>query len=444
LAEVALRAGGVWIASLLLLPLIGAPLVTRSKAGRLSIPARFALAAACGAVVLSFVMTVWALAGWHWNLTVLVATGLALCALLRRFLPDSGQGARNQGNRSILERAAIPILILSVAASFVAAASASASAADLLLFWGPKAQAFAAARTIDAGFLRDPFLEYMHASYPPLVTNLTALTSMAAGRFAWGAATLVFPILLTLLAAALPSLLRLAAPPSMAMAAAAVAIAASGFLGDALDIGGNGDMPLLFFEALAAALLVGSWALGNGGQLFAGLMLAGAASTKVEGLPFALGIGLLFLIVRRKEIRWPAAALRLLLPPAFCVATWFAFGAARRLFFGYRGYGTVFEIHWERLWLVLSSIGEALFSAGWALPFLLPLAVLLLTRGRWRLAVIPVGPALLLAGFFVFTYLHGDPNPRLWIIWSAGRIFLPVAVLFTIAAAARAGSEAAA
>jgi hypothetical protein len=50
---------------LLLLPLIGAPLVTRSKAGQLSLPARFALAAGCGAVVLSFVITVWALAGWH-------------------------------------------------------------------------------------------------------------------------------------------------------------------------------------------------------------------------------------------------------------------------------------------------------------------------------------------------------------------------------------------
>ncbi len=87
-------------------------------------------------------------------------------------------------------------------------------------------------------------------------------------------------------------------------------------------------------------------------------------------------------------------------------------------------------------WL-LSSIGQALSSAGWALPFLLPLAVLLATKGRWRLALIPVGTALLLAGFFVFTYLHGDPNLRLWILWSAGRIFSPVAALLTVAAAAR-------
>jgi len=86
---------------------------------------------------------------------------------------------------------------------------------------------------------------------------------------------------------------------------------------------------------------------------------------------------------------------------------------------------------------VISSIGQALFSAGWALPFLLPLAVLLAITGRWSLAVIPVGTAALLAGFFIFTYLHGDPNPRLWILWSAGRIYSPVAVLLAIAAAAR-------
>jgi hypothetical protein len=65
LAEVALRAGAVWIGSLLLLPLMAAPLVTRRKAGSFPLPARFALGAGCGAVVLSFLMTLWALAGWR-------------------------------------------------------------------------------------------------------------------------------------------------------------------------------------------------------------------------------------------------------------------------------------------------------------------------------------------------------------------------------------------
>jgi hypothetical protein len=336
-----------------------------------------------------------------------------------------------------LERASILILILSVAASLVAAASGSASSADLIFFWGPKAQAFATAHTIDADFLGQPLLDHLQVSYPPLVTNVGAFASLAAGRFAWGASILVFPLLAGLLAFALPSLLGLVAPRPAALALSALAVSTAGLLGDTFDIAGNGDMPLLFFEAVAAALLVGPWALEKGGQFLAGLMLAGAASTKVEGLAFALGIALLFLIVRRKEIRWIAAALRLVLPTALCLTAWFAFGATRRLFFGYRGYGRVFEIYWKLLPLVLSSIGQALFSAGWALPFLLPLAVLLATRGRWRLAVIPAGTSLLLASFFVFTYLHETSSLRLWIVWSAGRIFSPVAVLLTIAAAAR-------
>src|SRR5262249_41616614 len=308
LAEMSLRAGFLWISSLLLVLLAGSPLVLLPDFSRLSLPARAALAAACGAVTLSFLMTLWALAGWSWSIPVLVAAAFGVSLLLRSLFPSSIISPPIRDRRTAMERVAVGLLVLSVGVAFVATATGSASSVDLILFWGPKAQAFAASRTIDSGFLSDPSLKYLHTSYPPLETNLTAFASIAAGCFAWGAATLVFPILLALLAAALPSLLRLATPPAIAMSAAALAVAGCGFLGDAFDIAGNGDMPLLFFETLAGALLIGTWALEKGGQLLAGLMLAGAASTKVEGLPFALGIGLLFLLVRRKEIRNIVAA----------------------------------------------------------------------------------------------------------------------------------------
>jgi hypothetical protein len=58
------------------------------------------------------------------------------------------------------------------------------------MFWGPKAQAFAAARTVDTRVLSDPLQDYPHPSYPPLVTSLYALGTIAASRFPWGAATL--------------------------------------------------------------------------------------------------------------------------------------------------------------------------------------------------------------------------------------------------------------
>jgi hypothetical protein len=59
------------------------------------------------------------------------------------------------------------------------------------------------------------------------------------------------------------------------------------------------------------------------------------------------------------------------------VGTWFAFGATRRIFYGYPSYGRLFDVHWDRVSLVFSEIGSVLWSAGWALPCLLPLAALI-------------------------------------------------------------------
>jgi len=383
-------------------------------------------------------MNLWALAGWRWNVPLLVAASLVVCLLLRIGMPLADSAPLGLSERfSRGERAGMVLLGLTVCSSFIAAGTASASSSDLILFWGPKAQVFAQARTIDAGFLSAPYLEYLHAPYPPLVPNIWAFASIVAGRFPWGAATLTFPLLLALLATALPGFLRLAAPRPTAVASAALCMATIGYLGDVLDIAGNGDMPLFFFEALATALLIGPWALQKSGQLVAGLLLAGAVSAKVEGLPFGLIAGILFLFFRVKARRGPAA--RLFLPSLACLAAWFAFGASRKLFYGYEGYGKTFEIYWERASLVAAAIGKALFDAGYALPWALALLFLLLVGGSWRRALIPCGAALGLAAFFFFTYLHGQPDPTLWISWSAGRIFTPIAVLLALGAAARGG-----
>ena len=42
--------------------------------------------------------------------------------------------------------------------------------------------------------------------------------------------------------------------------------------------------------------------------------------------------------------------------------------------------------------------------------------------------------AALMAGFFVFTYLHLE-DPSQWISWSAGRVFSPLLALLAVAAA---------
>lgn len=141
----------------------------------------------------------------------------------------------------MLERSALLLSGLSILAALVATLSSAATSPDLLYFWGPKAQAFAAARTIDASFLRDSTLLYMHPSYPPLVTNLLAFASQVAGRFPWLAATLTLPLLLAALALALPGVLRLAAPRRLAWASSALILAALGYFGHGLGIAGNAD-----------------------------------------------------------------------------------------------------------------------------------------------------------------------------------------------------------
>jgi hypothetical protein len=48
---------------------------------------------------------------------------------------------------------------------------------------------------------------------------------------------------------------------------------------------------------------------------------------------------------------------------------------------------------------------------------------------------IPLGVVAVLVAFFVFTYLH-QPDPTLWIAWSAARILSPLIPLFVLATVA--------
>ena len=437
-----MKAGYVWLASFAGLPLAGWPLLVHASYGGLSLPTRIGLAFASGAALLSGWMTALALAGIRWHPAVLLALAVSTAFLLR--IPLSSESAtarapREEAPASLLEKSALLLSALSILALLAAVFASTCTSPDLLSFWGPKAQAFAAAGTIDAAFLREPALLYMHPSYPPLVTNVTAFATQVAGRFAWGAATLTLPMLLAVLALALPGVLRLAAPRRLAWASSALIVAALGYLGHVLIMAGNADPWLWTFETLAMAILIGPAARTRAGQLLAGLLLAGAVTAKVEGLLFALPAVALFLLLRRREIRVGRAAVLLLVPGAVSLGAWFWFEASRQVFHGYEQYGRFLEVHGDRLPLVLSEIGRALWSAGWALPYLLPLAALLAAPAGRRLLWLPVGVSLFLCVFSVFTYLHGGPDPSDWIGWSAGRVFSPIPAFLAIAAACRSG-----
>jgi hypothetical protein len=430
-----LSAGGAWLAVFLLLPVAGWPLLSHPGFARFSTPARIVLAGGVAALLLSFAMTACALFGLAWREIPLLVAAALLAGAIRGLLPGD---AAHQPKR---ERAAAPTVaaallsFLAVLAALAATVSAAATSPDLLFFWGAKAQEFASARTVDAAFLGSPLVGYMHPYYPPLVTNLYAFATMTAGRFSWTAATLTFPLLLAALAVGLPGVLGSTFRRAAAAATSALAVAAVAYLGIEAEIGGNGEMPLLLFETLAVAVLLSPEAGSAPAQVLAGLLLAGAATAKVEGLPFAAAAAALFLLARPDAARpfWKSAA-RLVVPTVVALGAWFAFGASRSLFHGYTEYGklvTLYPDHWRS---VFRAMLTTLAGTGHGLPYLVPLLCLLFSGRLRRPSLLPLGTAAALLAFLIFTYFHREGDPSLWISWSAARVLSPVAVLLALAA----------
>jgi hypothetical protein len=432
-----MRAGYLWLASFAVFPLVGAPFVGHPAFRRFGIVGRIVLAGGVGMVLLSATMTVWALAGWRWGPVLVVmsaAVAFALRWLLRSHLPLLPARREEAREPRSVTAIALAVIAVSTLAALLATLAARSTSPDLLLFWGPKAQQFAAARTIDAGFLSAPYLEYLHVYYPPLVTNVFAFGAIAAGRLPWLAATLTFPLLLTATAVGLFGILRADAPAPRAAAATALVVSALGLAGIQSSVAGNAEPFLLFFELLAVALLVTPAARSDAGKLLAGLLLAGAAGAKVEGLPFVGAVAVLFLLLDRGAARpFARSAVLLLAPTIVSIGAWLAFGATRKVFFGYKGYGRSLEFHWDHLSGVVSAIGSALWKAGYALPFAVPILVLLATRPKGCRALLPIGVAAALSVFLLLTYLQSAQDPRLWIAWSAARTFSPVTALLALA-----------
>lgn len=434
----------LWLGSFLLLALAGAPLLLHPAFSRIPPAGRALLAGAAGAALTSFAMTAAALLGIPWSVPAVLAAAALLALALRPALgaassrspetPNPAQ-ARPAGPRTAMLVAAV-LCAVAVAAALLATAAGSASSPDLLFFWGPKAQQFAASRTVDAAYLAQPLLRYMHPYYPPLVTNLYALASIVAGRMSWTAATFLFPSLLAALAVGLPGILRTAMRPLTASATTALAVCAIACVGMKADIGGNAEMPLLLFETLGVAVLLSPLAQGPAGQLLGGLLLSAVVSAKVEGLPFALAAIAAFVWMRRRSSSPGPALARLLGPAALALAAWFAFGEKTHLFRGYSGEGGLFRLHLENAPVAANAIAVALASTAYGLPYLVPLICLIAAWRELRAdAALPLVTAAGLTAFLLFTYVDRPGDPSQWIAWSAPRVFSPLSVLFALAAA---------
>jgi hypothetical protein len=433
-------AGFIWLLGLGTCAVAGIPLLQHSEFRRFGLLGRGLLAAAVGAVCLSWAMTLVALLGLRWHPVTLVALALLAGLCLRLILANrpvplaSPPIAERLGLTGLLG-AALGTGIVVVA--ILATRAGQTMSPDLLYFWGPKAQRFAEVRTIDASFLRNPLLDYIPTDYPPLLTNLYAFATMVAGSFSWWAAAAVFPVLLAATGIAVAAILASEKSRTCVSPYAGLMTCALGVVGIQAMVAGVAEMPLLFFEMLAVSLLILAKPPTSGLLLLAGLCLAGAAGTKVEGLPFALAVSLLFAFVIHARGRRVHALAFLLIPTLITLGTWFLFGAKNGLFWFYRGYGSLLAVRWGDLPLVAAEILRSIGKVSYGLPFLLPLIIFILTPGKTRAAVLPIAVSIALIGFLLATYLSTRGDPRELIGWSSARVLSPVAGLFCLAASRR-------
>ncbi len=416
--------GALFLLALFAVAFLGAAMLP----GRLAWSERLPIGAALAGVLLTIEMVLASWGGVRWVPGLLLAP-LAL-GLLRRER-RSGERAAPGGGLS----RALPGLAAALAGLLLlgyAAWSARMTSADLLLFWGTKGEHFALARGLDMDFFRIPPRGRMHPDYPPLLPCLYAWGTMWAGRLPWRTALLLAPIFLGLGAALFGSFAKRRLP---AREAAELAAVYTGLLGLGLFASrsaGNAEPALLFYETLALCALVFA-PESRAAPWLAGLGLAGAALTKVEGALFAVLAILAVLWLVRPMRRW-RAALALAVPPAAAVALWALFAARAGALQFYtpaaaarfdpryapevaRGllraasYGTLYLP-----WLALAALGIAKRPAPSAR---LPLAI---------------GAAYLVTMFAI--YLKDGVDPTSWIAASAPRTLLApmLCLLFAVAA----------
>jgi len=425
-------------AALASLPLVGYPFARLRVFGTLTPAARWGLASAAGSLALCAAMLLATVLHLRWSVGLLLLPSAAALLLpgdpvLRRFRdPSPGEPPR---------ALAVVVLAAILGAVAYAAGTARATAADFVLFWGTKGQRFAQARAIDVAFLRDPLHYLIHPDYPPLVPCLYAWGSLIAGRFAWRTALLSFPLFVAFAALTLYGFARPALGRRVALANASLLAVLLGFLGVANMVAGDAEPELFLFEVLALAALVFA-GRSPAGLAAAGVGLAGAVLTKIEGTVFAaLVVGAYAAFGVSGPRSRAKTALILGLPPAAALTAWLLFVRQNGLLDIFR-LGARTRLSPGELPVVLRELVRYdLFGprlAAWAV-----VGALLIARRPPRAALFPLAVASGFLAFMVYMYLSGQGDPTLWIQWSAARLSMTPLICCLIATMPESRPEAA-
>jgi hypothetical protein len=241
---------------------------------------------------------------------VLVALGAG--RLLTRNLPSGADAIApvRQGSLLRVAELAFVVLLLALGARVVALAAASDLGWDGWAVWATKAHALYVEGDVWGPVFAAPEYLMHHPQYPVLLPSLEALSASAIGRFDPNLIDIEPAVVLPAFGLAVWAVLRLVLLPA---AAAAIAVALTGSPHLYVNATENyADAVVAAFVA-AGLLCLFVWLTRGSTPLLvlAGLFLAAGATTKTEGLVFAIAAVVAALVVARGFERQRRAVLGL-------------------------------------------------------------------------------------------------------------------------------------
>ncbi|HEY6146561.1 MAG TPA: hypothetical protein VIZ69_02650, partial [Thermoanaerobaculia bacterium] len=296
------------VAAAFLLVLFGAGPACRLCPRGSSLAGLAGVAYGLGALLLTLESLALSAAGIPWTLATLALPLLALSGALL----FAGGGLRE----TVRPAARLPLGALlagTLAAMHLAfsLASSAANAVDFVLFYGVKAALFAAARGIPSAVMNHTLFVHAAPRYPPLMPIVEAWGVVVAGKMPWRFAPAISLTWYLAAVAAIGSRLRRRLGPQGGAGVAAYWACAMALSFAWSYSGGDGEAPLVFYVAAAAAWLLTEEP--GESRLLPSLFLAGAALSKQEGLLAALALTL-GLFLRDALERTPRAIVRAILP----------------------------------------------------------------------------------------------------------------------------------
>ncbi|HXO21953.1 MAG TPA: hypothetical protein VOA87_18720 [Thermoanaerobaculia bacterium] len=401
-----------------------------------------------GLIAWHLVLNLLSLAGIPWSRTVLILALLVLIAVPRLAF-GRARGPAPTGPGGERGEAAPPgalgwgdgIAAAAVLAFALLAATLWITTPDFFYHWGLKGEHFFLARGIDYRWLAESWNAGIHPDYPNLLPELYATTAVLAGRFAapaqmlWSALFLGFTIV-----AAREAMVRGAARGASRFAeqatVALVALAAVAYgIGFVMAGGADSMMALALIASLPPLLGLSGGA--DGPQI--GLAAAFAASSKLEGLPLAAFLIVVYLagLLRSKRGAWRETAIRraaawVVLPTVAVVAPWLLAVQRHGLFQSASNSG---PFDWERGRVIfpamLSAIGAGELHG---LPWLVALLPIAWLRRRTR-PFAAVATAQLL--FYAWAYFASSLEPHFYVLSNFARLvfhLLPAVIVAVVLA----------